>query len=48
MVGIKDRDMGRVMWGKLMVVSVVISLVGMKGGEVVSFILRFHAWNCLA
>ena len=41
-VGMKDRDMGRVMWGK------VIGSVGMKGGEVVIFILRFHAWSCLA
>ena len=47
-VGMKDRDMGRVMWGKLMMVSVVIGSVGMKGGDMVIFILRFHAWSCLA
>ena len=29
-VGIKDRDMGKVMWGKLMV---VMGSVGMKDGN---------------
>ena len=38
-MGMKDGEMGMVMWGKL---------VGMKVGEMVSLHIAVHAWNYLA